>query len=188
MNADLTGKFNDDLDSEEEFLEKYQEKDYDKPSVTTSIVCITWPNNGGDYTPEILLIERKKHPYKGYTALPGGFLYVGPDRLNQGESLEECVIRETFEETGILVLEEQLRQIYAFGKPGRDPRTRVIDIIYFANITQEQAMTIKAGDDALTARWCLASNFKNYKFAFDHGEAIKLAFKSAGIHSPLFKS
>ncbi|MFN7996565.1 MAG: NUDIX hydrolase [Bryobacteraceae bacterium] len=44
----------------------------------------------------ILLVERGKEPLKGYWSLPGGV-------LETGETLEEGIVREVREETGMLV-------------------------------------------------------------------------------------
>lgn len=45
---------------------------------------------------KILLIKRKTPAFKGYWALPGG-------KVNEGETAEEAVVRETAEETGLTV-------------------------------------------------------------------------------------
>ena len=41
---------------------------------------------------QILLVKRKNEPFKGYFALPGGF-------INEGETVEDAARRETKEET-----------------------------------------------------------------------------------------
>ena len=65
--------------------------EYERPSVTADVI-ITRQNNGIE---EILLVERRDDPYKGCQALPGGFLDVGR------ESIEETCVRETYEETNL---------------------------------------------------------------------------------------
>jgi 8-oxo-dGTP diphosphatase len=45
---------------------------------------------------KILLIKRATVPFKGYWALPGG-------RLDPGETVEQTVVREAKEETGLAV-------------------------------------------------------------------------------------
>jgi len=54
----------------------------------TSTAIIPYPNG------KILLIKRDTVPFKGYWALPGG-------RLDSGETIEHCCIREVKEETGL---------------------------------------------------------------------------------------
>jgi 8-oxo-dGTP diphosphatase len=54
----------------------------------TSTAIIPYPDN------KILLIKRNTIPFKGYWALPGG-------RMDPGETLEQTIIREVNEETGL---------------------------------------------------------------------------------------
>ena len=91
----------------------------------------------------VLLIRRGRHPYIGQWALPGGF--VNPD-----ETVEEAAQRELEEETGIRA--SCLRQLYAFSKPGRDPRAWVITVAYLAFVNSD-CLSVTAGDDAAEAQW-----------------------------------
>ena len=57
----------------------------------TSTAIIPFPEG------KILLIKRDTVPFKGYWALPGG-------RMDPGESIEQTIVREVKEETGLDVV------------------------------------------------------------------------------------
>src|SRR5260370_2651396 len=64
----------------------------------------------------ILLIKRRKWPYAGMWALPGG------KQQSALEPLEQTALRELHEETGLLPSLSRLIYIDRFDTPGRDPR------------------------------------------------------------------
>jgi 8-oxo-dGTP diphosphatase len=109
----------------------------------------------------VLLIKRGNDPYKGLWAVPGGF-------LEMDEELETAAARELFEETGIDGI--KLKQMHAFGTVGRDPRGRMITIVYTATLDKE--IEPKAGDDAAEAKWFDVQNLP--ELAFDHSEVFAM--------------
>ncbi|MDT0641736.1 NUDIX hydrolase [Zunongwangia sp. F363] len=111
---------------------------------------------------KVLLVKRKNDPFKEQWALPGGF-------MEDGEELEDAAKRELKEETGVDV--KSMEQIKAFGKPGRDPRGRMISIAFLSRIFCEE--DLKAGDDAGEAKWFELDKLP--ELAFDHDEIIKAA-------------
>ncbi|UZH55041.1 NUDIX hydrolase [Salinimicrobium tongyeongense] len=127
-------------------------------SVTTDCV-IFFSNNG---RPKVLLVKRKKDPFKDQWALPGGF-------LEDEEPLEDGAKRELEEETGLKV--GRLKQLQAFGTPGRDPRGRTISITFWGEVTSEEK--VEGNDDAADARWFLLSDLP--ELAFDHSEILQAA-------------
>lgn len=136
--------------TEDEFLERYKKEEYPKPSVTTDLVIFTILDNDL----KVLLIKRGGHPYKGSWALPGGFLDVGEgEGEKQGEDLDTCAHRELAEETGLPEGACFLEQLYTFGNAGRDPRTRVVTVAYYALVSPDKAKVVQAGDDATEAEW-----------------------------------
>jgi len=118
-----------------------------------------------DATLEVLLVRRRDDPYKGQWALPGGF-------VNMDETLEQAAQRELREETSAEV--SHLEQLYTFGDPGRDPRGRVISVVYMALVRSPEIAT-KAGDDAVETRWFPVENIQIGTLAFDHDKILDLA-------------
>lgn len=138
------------MDSEKEFLTNYRLEDYERPSLTTDVAAFmvsTEDKAEGRKDPDsklrLLLIKRGGHPYKGMWALPGGF-------LQSGETIEECALRETMEETN--VMPTALMPVAAFSKPGRDPRGWVISNAFVSIITEESVKQVGM-DDASDAQW-----------------------------------
>lgn len=107
-----------------------------------------------------LFVKRKYEPFKEFWALPGGIIEYGK------ETLEEATVRETKEETGLIVKVKDLKLIGVFSKPSRDPRGHVITHVYYANKFEGE---LKADDDAKDAQFLYSSNLK---LAFDHDEIL----------------
>ncbi len=116
------------------------------------------------YNYYILLIKRKKNPFKNKWALPGGF-------ININEDLENAAIRELAEETNLHV--DSMEQLFTVGTPGRDPRGRTISVIYYTMINNNNNNNIEpiANDDAKDAKWFLISEIPS-NLAFDHNFVI----------------
>jgi 8-oxo-dGTP diphosphatase len=111
----------------------------------------------------VLLIKRKIPPFKLQWALPGGFVL-------DGETLEEAVERELKEEAGISI--HYLEQLFTFGNPDRDPRSRIISIAYFG-LVKSADFSLFASTDAAEAGWYNIYNLP--ELAFDHSEIIEKA-------------
>ncbi len=58
---------------------------------------------------KVLLIKRAYDPYKGLWTLPGG-------RLEPGESIEQCAIREIVEEIGVTIRNPRPVMLQALGR------------------------------------------------------------------------
>jgi len=67
----------------------------------------------------------------------------------------------------------RLEQMRTFGTVGRDPRGRMITIV-FMGIAIEKQTGIKAGDDAAQAQWFDIENLPK-DMAFDHDEVVRFA-------------
>jgi 8-oxo-dGTP diphosphatase len=134
---------------------------YPRPSVTVDCVVFGLDLEAEDL--KVLLIQRKKDPFAGLWAFPGGF-------VEEDEMLEESAKRELQEETGISRL--YLEQLYTFGDPGRDPRGHTVTVAYYALVKLIDHAP-KAADDAKAVDWFSVS--KPPKLAFDHGKILKMA-------------
>jgi 8-oxo-dGTP diphosphatase len=135
--------------------------DHPRPAVTADVAVLSRDRR-------ILLVRRKGRPFKGSWALPGGFVEID-------EPLDDAAARELEEETGLAGL--ALRQLGAFGRPGRDPRGRTVSVVY-VSVTDEPPEPM-AGSDALEARWWPLDSLP--ELAFDHAEIIARATGVAGL-------
>lgn len=145
--------------------------EYPKPAVAVDVVVFTII----DTDLKVLLIRRKLEPHRGSWALPGGFLRVGEGE-DQGEDLEEAAHRELEEETSLPAAKVYLEQLYTFGRPGRDPRERVLTVAYYALVRPDLVPLVRARTDAELARWfSVAHELPDITLAFDHEEILAIA-------------
>jgi 8-oxo-dGTP diphosphatase len=138
---------------------KQRHENHSRPAVTVDVVLFTVLAD----RLKVLLIRRKNPPFQGRWAIPGGFVGLR-------ESLEEAALRELKEETN--VSGAYLEQLYTFGAPDRDPRTRVITVAYFSLICADLA-PVRASDDARDARWFSVRRVP--LLAFDHRRILDCA-------------
>lgn len=145
---------------EEKNEKTYDASEYQRPSVTVDVVIFSLIED----TLKVLLIRRKHWPFEGMWAIPGGF-------VRMDESLEAAAVRELAEETG--VTDVFMEQLYTFGDPHRDPRTRVITVTYFAVVPADAIKDPKAGTDASETAWHAMDNLPD--LAFDHRKILDYA-------------
>lgn len=116
-------------------------------------------------TDSIVLIKRKNNPYKGFWALPGGF-------VEYGETVEAAILREVKEETGLQIDLKDILGVYSH--PDRDPRGHIITVCYKAHKTGGE---LKADTDASEVICLKLEDISKYELAFDHMLILKDAFK-----------
>ncbi|MFQ5986565.1 MAG: NUDIX domain-containing protein [Thermoplasmata archaeon] len=112
---------------------------------------------------KLVAVRRKYDPFRGQYALPGGM-------VEYGETLEEAVVREVREETGLETRIVSLVGVYSH--PERDPRGHVVSAVYELNPTSG---TLASGSD--TAAVELIDPEEPPEMGFDH-EAIVADFRA----------
>jgi ADP-ribose pyrophosphatase YjhB (NUDIX family) len=114
---------------EKEFLEAYDAGAYERPSVTVDVALLS----AFDGALSTVLLERRSHPFQGRFALPGGF-------VRMDESLDAAADRVLLEKCGLAGV--FLEQLYTFGRPDRDPRTRVISVAHYALVDRSRFVEV----------------------------------------------
>jgi 8-oxo-dGTP diphosphatase len=116
---------------------------------------------------KILLINRGHYPYG--LALPGGHAEIG-------ETIEQCLSRETKEETNLTISDYDLFGVYS--EPKRDPREHVVAFVYDVKVIN--VSNLYPGDDVDKAIWYDIKSLLSIKesIVFDHYKIITdYAFK-----------
>jgi ADP-ribose pyrophosphatase YjhB (NUDIX family) len=108
--------------------------EYPHPAVTVDVIVFTVDAG----LLKVLLVRRGQDPFKGLWAMPGGFVEID-------ESLKRAAWRELREETGVRAA--YLQQLGAFGRPDRDPRERIITVVYYATVPVGE-LRFRADSDA----------------------------------------
>lgn len=152
---------------EYEFILRYKTQwavaPYPVTFVTTDAVVIS--------SGHVLMIKRGGHPGKGSWALPGGF-------LGQDETIENGMLRELQEETGLRIPSRVLRGSIVthrvFDDPQRSARGRTITYAYLIKLRDEVSLPmITAGDDAVKAKWIALADLDPTIIFEDHYAIIQ---------------
>ena len=142
-------------------MKKKYSYDYPRPALTTDVVLF-----GYDFIENnlnILLVQRANQPFRDRWALPGGF-------VDMDETVENCAKRELKEETNLEDI--FLEQLQTFSKIDRDPRGRIVSVVFFGLINMNKYKP-KPGDDAKNVKWF--SIRKLPLLAFDHDNIVSKA-------------
>jgi bifunctional NMN adenylyltransferase/nudix hydrolase len=119
----------------------------------------------------ILMINRRAEPGRGLLALPGGFLDAHSDA-----SLEDAMIREIREETGLKVpspaLRGNIKNTHVFDAIQRSSRGRTITHAFNICLPDGDLPKVRGGSDALSAKWIPLSQVDSSQTFEDHYEII----------------
>jgi 8-oxo-dGTP diphosphatase len=123
----------------------------------TSTAIIPYPDN------KILLIKRNTRPFVGYWALPGG-------RMDPGETIEQTVIREVKEETGL-----DAKIVSVVGEYVEKGVKDDIDYEYYPTcfVVQPVGGELKKQDSEVQQMQLFSLNALPSPLAFVHDEMIK---------------
>ncbi len=160
------------------FLAGYEPSRYERPSVAVDVALVS-ASGGALHT---LVVRRDEHPHRGRWALPGAFVGIA-------EPLEAAAARALSAKSG---LEDVfIEQLYTFGDPRRDPRTRVISVAYyalvdFARFAEAARRSTAVAVGRITVPWegetggpveLAAESGAPLPLAFDHAEILGMAVK-----------
>ncbi|CDD27836.1 aDP-ribose pyrophosphatase [Clostridium sp. CAG:433] len=161
--------------NEEEFLKDYDPNKFDRLSLTTDILIFSVSDGVQENYRKlnrkyfsVLLVKRDNYPFKDKWCLPGGFVKIDED-------IEDAAKRILKEEANISDI--YIEQLYTYGDPKRDPRTRVISTSYMALIDKNKLKY----DISKNASWFNVIVLEDEKFidiTLDNGnETIKYKIK-----------
>lgn len=161
--------------SEAEFLKDYDPNKFDRLSLTTDILIFSVSDGVQENYRKlnkkyfsVLLVKRENYPFKDKWCLPGGFVKIDED-------IEDAAKRILKDEANISNI--YLEQLYTYGDPKRDPRTRVISTSYMALIDKNKLTY----DISKNASWFNVIVLEDEKFidvTLDNGnEIIKYKIK-----------
>ena len=142
------------------FLATYSSASFPKPSVTVDVVILTI----SDGALRTLLVKRTERPAAGHMALPGGF-------VRMDEDLDAAASRILADKAGLRNV--FLEQLYTFGRPDRDPRTRIISVAYYALV--ESAKLVASTLDPHAELVAIENKAPTIPVAFDHADIVRKA-------------
>jgi 8-oxo-dGTP diphosphatase len=113
---------------------------------------------------KVLLLKRRIEPFEGYWVLPGG-------HLRYKERLEECVVREVKEETGLDT--RIIRLVGVYSAPDREPRGHAVSVCYLLKIKGGKP---NPNEESSEIRFFDPKNLPD-KIGFDHRKMIEDALQ-----------
>ncbi|MET0767888.1 MAG: NUDIX domain-containing protein [Aeromicrobium sp.] len=130
-------------------------------AVSTVIFALRPHPDTGLMTLWLPLVRRIREPYEGQWALPGG-------PLEPDEALATSASHTLLRTTGLEP--RYLEQLYAFGNVDRSPGDRVVSIVYWALVRQDEVARAVDGENV---EWFVADDLP--PLAFDHTAIVDYA-------------
>lgn len=157
-------------DDEAEFLRTYDASAFERPSVAVDVVPLVIHADAL----QVVLVERREHPFRGAYGLPGAF-------LGATESPDAAARRALAAKAGVAA--DHVEQLYTFGAPDRDPRGRVLSIAHLAVLRELPALPAGVVACEVDVPWdgetggpahALRAGAR-VELAFDHADILGLA-------------
>ena len=129
---------------------------------------------------KVLLVRRGQEPLKGEWSLPGGALELG-------ETLQQGVVREVFEETGLTVVPNGIVEVLdriTQDEPSGRIRYHYVLVDFLCRVT---GGTLRGGSDAEEARWVTQEELNEqgcYRVAPLTVQVIEKAFRLGQLRDP----
>ena len=121
---------------------------------------------------KVLLIRRGKDPLRGRWLVPGG-------TVERGETLEEALVREVEEETGLLVEPRALLGVFdRIHREGDAVRYHYVIVDYLCACV---GGALEAGSDAEAVAFVSPAELPTYDLPAPALEVVRTGFRSTGI-------
>jgi 8-oxo-dGTP diphosphatase len=131
-----------------------------RPALNVNCVVLSWDPNEGI---KVLLIQRRQSPFRNSWALIGSTVAME-------DTLEDTARESLKEQTGFKEL--YLEQLRTFDRVDRDPRDRVISMVFYAMVPSYQEL-FKTSEEPRRREWFLMTKLP--RMAFDHAEIVQYA-------------
>ncbi len=116
----------------------------------------------------VLLIRRAKAPLLGRWSIPGGTVELG-------ETLEQALVREMEEETGLEV--QPVKMLTVFDRIERDGGEVVFHYVIVDYLCRRLSGEARAGSDALETAWARPEEVERYDLTPKAVEVVSEAFR-----------
>lgn len=168
LNQEKSSEWHTSIVKERRFVEKYRSQyaSLPWPPVFVTVDAVVFQSG------HVLMVRRNSYPGMGLTALPGGFLDADTDM-----SLEDAMIREVKEETGLRVapriLRGSIKEVRVFDSVQRSTRGRTITHAFNIVLPDGELPRVKGGSDADKAFWVPFSMLNSADCFEDHYQIIQ---------------